>query len=247
MMGPDYSNFTARPQLSEDVARHVRRRIFEGTYSAGAYVRLEQLAAELGVSVTPVREALLGLTAEGLLVQQPHRGFVVLPVTGRDIADVSSVQAHIGGELAARAASTITDEQLARLKDIQAQLEEAYDQEDHDRAVRLNHEFHRAVNVAADSPKLSQLMGQITRYAPEAVFPTVEGWPAQSVKDHRRVIAALEHGDGERARAAMAEHFVAGVAPLVEHLVEQGVVDHAERPSSHGRPSRGRPSRGRRR
>ena len=197
--------------------------------------------------MTPVREALLGLTAEGLLVQQPHRGFVVLPVTGRDIADVSSVQAHIGGELAARAASTITDEQLARLKDIQAQLEEAYDQEDHDRAVRLNHEFHRAVNVAADSPKLSQLMGQITRYAPEAVFPTVEGWPAQSVKDHRRVIAALEHGDGERARAAMAEHFVAGVAPLVEHLVEQGVVDHAERPSSHGRPSRGRPSRGRRR
>ena len=247
MMGPDYSNFTARPQLSEDVARHVRRRIFEGTYSAGAYVRLEQLAAELGVSVTPVREALLGLTAEGLLVQQPHRGFAVLPVTGQDIADVSGVQAHIGGELAARAASTITDEQLLELKSIQAQLEDAYDQEDHERAVRLNHEFHRAVNVAADSPKLSQLMGQITRYAPEAVFPTVEGWPAQSVKDHRRVIAALEHGDGERARAAMAEHFVAGVAPLVEHLVEQGVVDHAERPSSHGRPSRGRPSRGRRR
>ena len=235
MMGPDYSNFTARPQLSEDVARQVRRRIFEGTYSAGAYVRLEQLAAELGVSVTPVREALLGLTAEGLLVQQPHRGFVVLPVTGRDIADVSSVQAHIGGELAARAASTITDEQLARLKDIQAQLEEAYDQEDHDRAVRLNHEFHRGINIAADSPKLSQLMGQITRYAPESVFPTVEGWPAQSVKDHRRVIAALEHGDGERARAAMAEHFVAGVAPLVEHLIEQGVVNNAESPGSRPR------------
>jgi DNA-binding GntR family transcriptional regulator len=238
-------DFVARPQLSEDVARHVRRRIFSGIYSAGEYVRLEQLAAELGVSVTPVREALLGLSAEGLLVQQPHRGFVVLPVTGRDIADVSNVQAHIGGELAARAARTITDEQLAQLRDIQAQLENAYGQEDHEHAVRLNHEFHRAVNVAADSPKLSQLMGQITRYAPEAVFPTVEGWPAQSVKDHRRVIAALEHHDEKRARAAMAEHFVAGVAPLVEHLVEQGVVDHGERPAPPGRASRGRASRGR--
>jgi DNA-binding GntR family transcriptional regulator len=232
MNAPD---FVARPQLSEDVARYVRRRIFEGAYGAGTYVRLEQLAAELGVSVTPVREALLGLRAEGLLVQQPHRGFMVLPVTGRDIADVSNLQAHVGGELAARAASNITEEQLAQLKDIQAQLEDAYDQEDHDRAVRLNHDFHRAINIAADSPKLSQLMGQITRYAPEAVFPTVEGWPAQSVKDHRRVIAALEHRDEERARAVMAEHFIAGVAPLVEHLMGQGVVDSADQSGSRPR------------
>jgi DNA-binding GntR family transcriptional regulator len=218
-------DFVARPQLSQDVARYVRRRIFEGAYGAGEYVRLEQLAAELGVSVTPVREALLELRAEGLLVQQPHRGFMVLPVTGRDIADVSNVQAHVGGELAARAAANISDEQLKQLKDLQAQLEDAYKQRDHERAVRLNHEFHRAINVAADSPKLAQLMGQITRYAPEALFPTVEGWPGQSLKDHRRVIAALEKRDEERARRAMAEHFIAGVAPLVEHLMEQGVVE----------------------
>ena len=224
-------DFVARPQLSQDVARYVRRRIFEGAYGAGEYVRLEQLAAELGVSVTPVREALLELRAEGLLVQQPHRGFMVLPVTGRDIADVSSVQAHVGGELAARAAANITGEQLRHLKDIQEQLEEAYRQRDHELAVRLNHDFHRAINVAADSPKLAQLMGQITRYAPESVFPTVEGWPHQSVKDHRRVIAALEKRDEERARTAVAEHFVAGVGPLVEHLTEHGVVNHAERSS----------------
>lgn len=221
-------DFVARPQLSQDVARYVRRRIFDGAYAAGEYVRLEQLAAELGVSVTPVREALLELRAEGLLVQQPHRGFMVLPVTGRDIADVSTVQAHIGGELAARAAANITDEQLTQLKDLQAQLEDAYKQHDRERAVRLNHEFHRAINLAADSPKLAQLMGQITRYAPEAVFPTVEGWPGQSVRDHRCVIAALEKRDEERARTAIAEHFVAGVAPLVEHLMEQGVVNHAD-------------------
>jgi DNA-binding GntR family transcriptional regulator len=218
-------DFAARPQLSEDVARHVRQRIFEGSYAAGSYVRLEQLAAELGISVTPVREALLELRAEGLLTQRPHRGFVVLPVTDRDIADVSNVQAHIGGELAARAAANITDEQIAELKDLQSQLEDAYEKNDHERAVRLNHEFHRAINVAADSPKLSQLMGQITRFAPESVFPAVSGWPARSMKDHRRVLAALEHRDGERARTAMSEHFIAGVEPMVEHLLNHGVVD----------------------
>ena len=167
------------------MARFVRKRIFDGTYAAGEYVRLDQLAAELGISVTPVREALFELRAEGLLAQQPHRGFVVLPVTGRDITDVSDVQAHIGGELAARAAANITDEQVRELESIQAELEDAYAADDHERAVRLNHDFHRAINVAADSPKLAQLMSQITRYAPESVFPTVAGWPKQSIKHHR--------------------------------------------------------------
>ena len=164
-------DFAARPHLSDDVARFIRRRIFDGTYAAGSYIRLDQLAAELGISVTPVREALFALRAEGLIAQQPHRGFVVLPVTGRDVADVANVQAHVGGELAARAAINITDEQLHELKQIQAQLEEAYAGDDNELTVRLNHEFHRAINVAADSPKLAQLMLQITRYAPESVFP----------------------------------------------------------------------------
>jgi DNA-binding GntR family transcriptional regulator len=221
------AGFAARPQLSDDVARYVRQRIFEGTYGAGEYVRLEQVAGELGISVTPVREALLQLRAEGLLIQQPRRGFMVVPVTGRDIADVSGVQAHIGGELAARAANKMTDEHLSELKTIQAHLEDAYTRDDHEGAVRLNHEFHRAINVAADSPKLSQMMSQITRYAPESVFPTVAGWPAQSIKDHRRVLAALEQRDAERARAAMSKHFMAGVAPLIDHLTQHGVVDEA--------------------
>src|SRR3954453_11864206 len=119
------ADFALRPQLAEDVARHVRRRIFAGTYAAGQYIRLDQLAAELGVSVTPVREALFVLSAEGLLLQQPRRGFVVVPVTGRDLTDVANVQAHIGGELAARAAAQITDEQLRRLEKTQTELEDA--------------------------------------------------------------------------------------------------------------------------
>jgi DNA-binding GntR family transcriptional regulator len=216
--------FAARPQLSEDVARYVRRRIFNGAYRAGEYLRLDQLAAELGISVTPVREALLNLRAEGLLVQQPRRGFMVLAVTARDIADVAGVQAFVGGELAARAAVNISDEQLTALRAVQVDLERAYEQDDLERTVRLNHEFHRTINLAADSPKLSQFMSGITRYAPESVFPTVSGWPTQSIRDHRRVIAAFELRDATRARMAMAEHFTIGVAPLTDHLIERGVI-----------------------
>lgn len=221
MSAPD---FAPRPQLSEDVARLVRNRIFDGGYTAGEYVRLDQLAMELGISVTPVREAMFQLRAEGLLAQQPHRGFVVLPVTRRDLVDVANVQAYVGGELAARAATGISDEQLRELNEIQAQLEEAYAVGDDERTVRLNHDFHRAVNVAADSPKLAQLMSRITRYAPESVFPTIADWPDRSVRDHRRVLAALATRDETLARTAMAEHLAAGVLPLIEHLGKLGVI-----------------------
>jgi DNA-binding GntR family transcriptional regulator len=217
--------FAFRPQLAEDVARCVRKRIFDGTYAAGQYIRLDQLAAELGVSVTPVREALFVLSAEGLLSQQPRRGFVVVAVTCRDLTDVANVQAHIGGELAARAAVNVTDEQLAELEKIQTELEDAYAGDDDDRAVRLNHEFHKAINVAADSPKLAQLMSQITRYAPESVFPTIAGWPEQSTEHHRKLLAALGRRDESRARTTMSEHLAAGAAPLIEHLTQRGVVD----------------------
>lgn len=217
--------FAPRPQLSEDVARFVRRRIFDGTYRAGSYIRLEQLAAELGISVTPVREALFELRAEGLLNQQPRRGFVVLPLTGRDISDVAHVQGYVGGELAARAATSMSDNQLAELARIQNDLEFAYQRQDLERTVRLNHEFHRAINLAAASPKLAQMMSQVTRYAPESVFPTITGWAERSIADHRRVLAALERRDPEGARAAMAGHMVAGVSPMVELLAHRGVID----------------------
>lgn len=224
MTASESPGLLARRQLAEDVARIVRKRIFDGTYAAGTYVRLDQLAADLGVSVTPVREALFELKAEGLLAQQPHRGFVVLPLSGRDLTDVSNVQAYIGGELAARAAANITDEQLEALCRIQSELEQAYAAGDDERAVRLNHEFHRAINVAADSPKLAQLMSQITRYAPESVFPIIAGWPKQSNAHHRRLLAALKKRDENAAREAMSEHLAAGAGPLIEHLTARGVV-----------------------
>jgi DNA-binding GntR family transcriptional regulator len=227
------SEFAVRPQLSDDVGRYVRRRIFNGTFRAGEYLRLDTLAAELGISVTPVREALLNLRAEGLLELLPRRGFKVLEVTARDVEDVANVQAFIGGELAARAADNITDEQLAVLRATQDELEHAYGSGDVDRMVRLNHDFHRLINVAANSPKLTQFMSGITRYAPESVFPTLSGWPTQSTMDHRRVIAAFERRDARQARAAMAEHFTVGVAPLTEHLVEHGVIADATASPSH--------------
>jgi DNA-binding FadR family transcriptional regulator len=68
-------------------------------------------------------------------------------------------------------------------------------------------------------------MSQITRYAPESVFPTIAGWPEQSTEHHRKLLAALEQHDEKLARLAMSEHLAAGAEPLIEHLTQRGVVD----------------------
>ncbi|MFW3114211.1 hypothetical protein MHAE_10648 [Mycobacterium haemophilum DSM 44634] len=114
-------------------------------------------------------------------------------------------------------------------------MEDTYAGTDDERTVRLNHEFHRAINIAADSPKLAQLMSQITRYAPESVFPTVGGWHDQSIRDHRRVLSALEKHDDKLARTAMSEHLAATAIPLIDHLVVRGVVAEASHPLSRRR------------
>jgi DNA-binding GntR family transcriptional regulator len=156
---------------------------------------------------------------------------MVLQVTARDIADVATLQAFVGAALAARAAENITAGQLSSLRAIQSELETAHGSGDYALAARLNHEFHRSVDVAADSPKLTQFMSGIARFAPESAFPTAPGRPNQSTKDHRRVIAALERRDANRARMAMAEHFTIGVAPLADHLFELGILASSESPA----------------
>jgi DNA-binding FadR family transcriptional regulator len=67
-------------------------------------------------------------------------------------------------------------------------------------------------------------MSQITRYAPESVFPTIAGWPDQSTEHHRKLLAALEQREENLVRTAMSEHLAAGAAPLIDHLTQRGVV-----------------------
>ena len=76
-----------RPQLSEEVAGHLRSQIMSGALRPGSFVRIEDTAAELGVSATPVREALVTLRGEGLVEQIPRRGYRVGELRREDVED----------------------------------------------------------------------------------------------------------------------------------------------------------------
>lgn len=82
-----------RLQLSDEAAARIRELIMDGRVRPGDYLRLERLALEFGISVTPVREALKSLRSEGFVVLEPRRGFVVAPLSKRDVQDLFWVQA----------------------------------------------------------------------------------------------------------------------------------------------------------
>ncbi|WP_211717030.1 GntR family transcriptional regulator [Nocardiopsis sp. MG754419] len=196
----------ARPQLSDEVAAHVRELVLTGQLRAGEFVRVEKLAEDLGMSITPVREGLLALRGEGILTLAPRRGFLVAPLSEQDLLDLFWVQAQLAGELAARATPLLDDEQIAELGELQEKLVTALGEGDLTTVERLNHEFHRTVNRAAGSTKLAWFLKTATRYVPLRYYQRVGGWPDATRHDHFAVLEAFRARDPEAARAAMVEH-----------------------------------------
>src|SRR5436309_1065177 len=105
-----------------------------------------RMAEAVGVSPTPVREGLLSLKSEGLVNLLPRRGFVVAPITPQDIKDSYWAQAQLAGELAARAAEKITDEQLKHLAENVKEYAGAVASGDWESIPEIGLEFHREVN-----------------------------------------------------------------------------------------------------
>ncbi|NVI92725.1 GntR family transcriptional regulator [Actinomadura sp. BRA 177] len=211
-----------RRQLSDEVAAYVRDLIMSGQVRHGEFLRLERIAEDLGISVTPVREALLSLRGEGFVTLEPRRGFMPAPLTRQDVQDLFEAQAYFAGELAARAAGTIAETELASLDRFQAQLEAASEAGDSAGIERANHEFHRLINLCAGSPKTAWLLQTVVRYAPRRFYSSIDGWTRASVDDHHLVLAALRSGDADGARQAMRAHIRHAGTLLVVHLEAQG-------------------------
>ncbi len=210
-------------QLSESVAEQIREAIMVGEYKEG-YLRTERLAETLGVSQTPIREALMILHAEGTVRWEPRRGFRLVAFTKTDVEDLYDVQAYIAGELAARAAELMSAEDVDRLEGLQRQLQDAAEADQADRVDSLNHEIHRAINVASGSTKLTSLLQQTVRYVPLGFFATIEGWAGASAHDHGSILEALRRNDPTACRQAMSDHIHHIGRLLLEHLASQGVL-----------------------
>ena len=209
-------------QLSDGVASYIRDLIMSGEVRRGEYLRIERIAHDMDVSVTPVREALAVLRGEGFVAQEPRKGFVVLPLQARDVQDLFGEQAHIAGELAARAVAAMPSDAVAALAAIQTKLEHAAEVGASDEVERLNFEFHKIINTASDSRKLAWILRTIVRYSPRRFFPDIPGWDKASVAEHHAILKAFEQSDPEGARAAMESHVGHAGDLLVAYLEKRG-------------------------
>ena len=207
-----------RVQLGDEAAAYLRDQITSGNLPAGAPVRPETIAEELGISTTPAREALQALRAEGFLDLAPRRGFTVARIDGNDVRDMFLVQSMVAGELAARAASNATPELIARMQQIHDDLISAAKRDDLAKLEELNHAFHREINLAADAPRLAWVIKLVARYAPSRFYASINGWPETTVHDHNGLLEAITKRDAEMARAEMVEHVRRAGEQLASHV-----------------------------
>lgn len=200
---------TGKEQLRSNVASAIRDQIMARTVQPGDTLRLGQLAEQLGVSVTPVREALLLLTQDGWVRHEPNRGFRVAAIRRKDVEDTYLMWSTAEGEIAARAATRATSRDIDYLRAIDQRIREA-PAEDGRTATELNSKLHGYVSVIADAPKLDWFARAASRLVPLQFpenFHVVPGWSEVNRTEHGPLINALAAGDVEVSRSKTAAHF----------------------------------------
>ena len=210
-------------QLSESVATYLREQILSGSLRNGEFLRIDALAKTLSVSTTPVREGLLLLQSESFVRLLPRRGFVVNGFTKDDLFDLFWAQATVGGELAARAVKRMSKADVENLRQVHATYERAAAAGDAEARDRAGHQFHRVINLAAQSPRLALLMGSLVRQLPIRFYGNIEGHSEDTIRYHPLILDAIRVKNADAVRSLMYRHIVSAAEQLVASLERQGM------------------------
>lgn len=204
----------------EAAYERIREGILSGAMKRGTRLREERLAEEIGVSRTPVREALRRLSSEGLVEFLPNRGARVSAWSARELEDLYEIRAMLEGHAARLAAQRITGEEIAHLDDLATQMEAADDLAD---VKRLNSEFHRLIVRASRNSQLDTLVrGIVDTPLVHRTFETYSDERRQaSHAHHRDLVAALRAGNPEWAESMMRAHIRAAQTTVVNFVSKE--------------------------
>jgi DNA-binding GntR family transcriptional regulator len=188
------------------VYESLRNAIWEGRFARGERIREEEIAKSLGVSRTPVREALQRLQQRGLLVVRPGRGFAVAQLSNKQIFDLYAMREILEGSAARFAAQHATESEIAILYQLQKQLSN----EGHDllALVTLNRRFHQHIYEATHNQYLLEMLEVLNDSMAllqnlTVLMPSRHG---QSDIEHLRIVRAIEKGDQDGAEKAARHH-----------------------------------------
>jgi DNA-binding GntR family transcriptional regulator len=214
-----------RSSIVREVYGRLRGAIISGDLPPDTRLYEHRLAVDLGVSRTPVREALAMLDAEELVVSKRHGGTIVRRVTAVEVQETYEVRAVVEGYAARLAAGRITAEQLATLRTLDEEMKRALKDQggEEERAQRLgelNADFHRVLGDAAGNNVLARAMASLldTPLYARAYQAYTDRGKRASLADHARMIGLLATGDADDCEQFWREHLYRGRDYMIEQL-----------------------------
>jgi len=217
-------NLDSYKPLRELVLEAIRDAIINGTLKPRERLMEIQMAEELGVSRTPIREALRKLELEGFIVMIPRKGAFVADMTFKDIADIFEIRAALEGLAAGLAAERITDEELEKMERHLVEKADTIARGDMERLVEVDTEFHESIYKASRNDRLqgiiNNLREQIQRFrATSLAYP---GRMKQSLDEHRAIVEAIHARDAALARQVTQEHIENAEQSMIESIKKDG-------------------------
>ena len=212
--------------LKEEIFDALHRQIIAGKYTSGDWLRQEDIASQMGVSMTPVREALDLLVAAGLAERVPYRGVRVREMSIKDIVEAYGMRLVLEALTAREAALHITPAQIAGLEKIMDEMKKHVKLQEMPQERQLSREFHSLIAEASGNNLLIKMYAVVTNAFPdwmlyEAVYRNPDilaGSVAQTYEEHSAIMDALIHGDVDKAAQSSIEHVLDSGKWLEEYL-----------------------------
>jgi len=205
--------------LHSRVYNQIRNDILNGVYEPGESLVEMKLSEELGVSRTPVREALRQLELEGLVQSVPNRGVTVRGISQQDIQDIYTIRMMIEGLAARWAAEKITPEEMEELKEA-VDLEEFYTvKHNYSNLLQFDTRFHDIIFKASKSMPLMHTLSTFHSYVQKArkVSMSSPERAAAALEEHKAIMQAIIDRDADRAEKLMTEHVRNASLNLLKH------------------------------
>src|SRR5690625_4026277 len=200
-------------RVGDRVHRILRQRILDGVLVAGARLSVPALARELGVSRSPIRDAVLRLCREGLAQETLNRGAIIPYQDRATLVSLYQARAALEGAAARLAAERFTPALRRRMLAILTEHDAVAASGDFARHIELDAAFHREMREAAESPVVARMLDEVQGQVLLAMRSTsVTGGPSRAVEDHRRIFEALSTGDPDASEDAARAH----VARLID-------------------------------
>ena len=206
------SAMTLTPKaLYEQVAEQLRQRIFQRELEPGSWIDELKIAEQMGISRTPLREAIKVLAAEGLVTMKVRRGAYVTEMSDKDLRDVYHLLALLESDAAAVVAERATMQQLQALQTLHEELERSV--HDRDQFFAVNERFHMQLLALADNRWRDQLVADLRKVMKLNRHNSLlkQGRIAESLQEHRTIMQALHARQPETARQALQAHFAHGL------------------------------------